>query len=123
MTGRLATCVAGIALVAAACGGDRTPAPAGAAAGPATGKGSGSGDAPKRAAITAKSLSPVVIHELGADGQVPTALVIELAAPVIDREAIGTPSPKGNLKIAPAVDGELTHTGVSELTFTPSRPF
>ncbi|HEX8115210.1 MAG TPA: hypothetical protein VF516_46100, partial [Kofleriaceae bacterium] len=61
--------------------------------------------------------------ELGADNQVPTAVVIELAAPVIDREAIGSASPKTNLKIAPAVDGELSHTGVSELTFTPSRPF
>ncbi len=123
MTGRLATCVAGIALWAAACGGKKDADQAGAASGKAEGKGSGSSEAPKRAAITAKSLSPVVIHELGADNQVPTAVVIELAAPVIDRESIGSASPKTNLKITPAVDGELSHTGVSELTFTPSRPF
>ena len=123
MTGRLATCVAGIALVAAACGGTKNADQAGGSADSAAGKGSGSGDAPKRAAITAKSLSPVVIHELGADNQVPTAVVIELAAPVVDRAAIGSASPKANVKITPAVDGELSHTGVSELTFTPSRPF
>jgi uncharacterized protein YfaS (alpha-2-macroglobulin family) len=123
MTGRLATCVAGIALVAAACGGNKNADQAGGTAGSAAGKGSGSGDAPKRAAITAKSLSPVVIHELGADNQVPAAVVIELAAPVIDRQSVGSPSPAANLKITPAVAGELIHTGVSELTFTPSRPF
>ena len=130
MTGRLATCVAGIALVVtAACSGKKNPeeaspgkpAEAGSAAGKA--RGSGAADAPKRAAITAKSLSPVVIHELGADNVVPTAIVIELAAPVIDREAIGSPSPATNLKITPATAGELVHSGVSELTFTPSRPF
>jgi len=27
------------------------------------------------------------------------------------------------LKITPAIAGSLVHTGVSELTFTPSRPF
>ena|SRR5436190_22993407 len=123
MTGRLATCVAGIALVAAACSGKKDADQAGGAAGSAAGKGSGSGDAPRRAAITAKSLSPVVIHELGADNQVPTAVEIELAAPVIDRTAVGSTSPAANLKITPAVAGELSHTGVSELTFTPSRPF
>src|SRR5579872_1776205 len=124
MTGRLATCVAGIALVAAACGGKKDADQASGAAGSAAaGKGSGSADAPKRAAITAKSLSPVVIHELGADDQVPTAVVIELAAPVIDRGAVGSPSKAADLKITPAVAGELVHTGVSELTFTPRRPF
>ncbi len=123
MTGRLATCVAGIVLVAAACGGKKDADQPAGSAGSATGKAAGSGDAPKRAAITAKSLSPVVIHELGADNQVPTAVVIELAAPVIDRAAVGSPSLPANLKITPAVAGELSHTGVSELTFTPRRPF
>jgi len=47
MTGRLATCVAGIALVAAACGGKKDADQAGGAAGPAAaGKGAGSADAP-----------------------------------------------------------------------------
>lgn len=125
MTVRCATCAAGIALmVAAACGGNKNPDQAPAVRGKDAGKGSGSADAPPpRAAITARSLSPVVIHEIGAENVVPTALVIELAAPVIDREAIGSPSPAANLKITPAIGGALIHTGVSELTFTPSRPF
>jgi len=40
----------------------------------------------KRSAITPKSLSPVLIHELGSENVVPTAVVIELAAPIVDRE-------------------------------------
>ena len=66
MTGRLATCAAGIALVAAACGGKQDAEDVGALAGKTEGKGSGSGDAPKRAPITAKSLSPVVIYTVRA---------------------------------------------------------
>jgi len=40
------------------------------------------------------SLSPVVIHELGADGSVPASIVIELAAPIAAREAIGSRRPR-----------------------------
>ena len=127
MTGRFA-CAASIALVmVTACGGKKNADDGGGAgtAGKDAGSGSGAGssDAPKRAAITAKSLSPVVIHELGSENVVPTAIAIELAAPVVDRAAVGSPSPDGNVKITPAIAGSLIHTGVSELTFTPSRPF
>ena len=71
MTGRCATYVAGIALVVvAACGGkkpDRGDKAEQAHTVKAKDVAKGSGDAPpKRAEITPKSLSPVVIHELGA---------------------------------------------------------
>jgi alpha-2-macroglobulin len=124
MIGRSATCVAMIAWLAlTACGGkkatddDKTVVKAQDMA-------KGSGDAPpKRAQLTPKSLSPVLIHELGADNTVPTAVVIELASPVIDRDAVGSPSPAANFKITPELAGTLIHTGISELTFTPTRPF
>jgi len=85
--------------------------------------GKGSGDAPKRTQLTAKSLSPVIIHELGDDGVVPSQIVIELAAAVVDRDQVGSSIDKKHYKITPSIDGSLNHTGVSELTFTPARPF
>jgi uncharacterized protein YfaS (alpha-2-macroglobulin family) len=113
-----------VLVVAAACGGKKPDDDGKAvkARDGATGA-TGSGDAPKRAAITAKLISPVVIHELGADNVAPTSIVIELAAPVIDQATVGKPSPAGNLKITPAVAGTLIHTGISELTFTPEHSF
>ncbi|HEY0483972.1 MAG TPA: MG2 domain-containing protein [Kofleriaceae bacterium] len=81
----------------------------------------GSGDAPpRRAAITPKLLSPVVIHEVGADGTVPTAVMISVASPIID--GAGSPSTAA-FKITPAIPGTMMHTGITELTFTPERPF
>jgi len=130
---RLATWFAAIALVAAGCGGEKepekdketttaTPGVPGAPKGPEAGK--GSADAPpRRAALTSKSLSPVVIHEIASENVVPSAVVIELASPIIDRQTVGSESPSVNFKITPAIDGTLIHTGISELTFTPTRPF
>ena len=84
-----ATCAVAIALVAIiACGGKKQEQPPNTARAQDMAKGSGDGP-PKRAAITPKSLSPVVIHELGAENVVPTAIVIELASPIIDRGAVG----------------------------------
>jgi uncharacterized protein YfaS (alpha-2-macroglobulin family) len=121
--GRFATYAAVIALVAVtACGGKKAADEAGTANAPDQAKGSGEGP-PKRAAITPKSLSPVLIHELGAESVVPTAVVIELASPIIDRDTVGSPSPAKNLKVSPELAGNLIHTGISELTFTPARPF
>ncbi|HEU4730471.1 MAG TPA: MG2 domain-containing protein, partial [Kofleriaceae bacterium] len=122
MIGRIATCVLGIALAGAGCGGKKQPEEASTRKPAEAGKGSAD-SAPKRAPITAKGLSPVVIHELGADSSVPTAIVIELASSVIDRDAVGSASPAANLKITPEIGGSLSHTGVSQLTFTPARPF
>src|ERR1043165_7538634 len=77
---------------------------------------------PPRDPVTAVKLSPV-IHEFGIDNVVPTAIVIQLAAPVVDRADVGRPTDKTVLKITPAVAGYVRYTGVSELTFTPSSPF
>jgi alpha-2-macroglobulin len=123
MMGRSATYVVVIAALGlTGCGGKKS-ADDGAAVHPVD-PAKGSGDAaPKRAPITAQSLAPVLIHELGAEGVVPTSIVIELAAPIVDKDAIGSPSPAGNLKLTPPIDGALIHTGISELTFTPARPF
>jgi alpha-2-macroglobulin len=76
---------------------------------------------PPRNAVTATKLSPV-IHELGPDNVVPTSIVIQLAAPIIDRADVGQTTTKSRLKLTPDVPGHLTYTGVSEVTFTPVRP-
>jgi len=134
---RFATCIAGIALLAAACGTKNNGEQGGQAQGKAGGaKGSGAGatagatagsaasaDAPRRTAVTSTSLSPVLIHEIGADNVVPSAVVIEFALPIVGQEAVGSQSPASNLKITPPVAGRLVHSGVSELTFTPNRSF
>jgi uncharacterized protein YfaS (alpha-2-macroglobulin family) len=77
---------------------------------------------PPREPVTATKLSPV-IHELGPDAVVPTTIVIQLATAVIDKADVGMATTKSKLKLTPDVPGTLTYTGVSELTFTPSRPF
>ena len=123
MMGR-STCVVGIALAVVACGGKKETDKAEPNTVKAQDVAKGSADAPpRRAQLTAKSLSPVVIHEIGTENVVPTAVVIELAAPIVDREGVGTPSPATSIKITPEIPGALIHTGVSELTFTPTRPF
>ena len=83
---------------------------------------SGGDEPPKREAVTAKKLAPV-IHELGADRVVPTSVVIELAAPIVDREHVGEVSGATKVKITPEIAGALTYSAESELTFTPARPF
>ncbi|HEY5944559.1 MAG TPA: MG2 domain-containing protein, partial [Kofleriaceae bacterium] len=77
---------------------------------------------PKREALTPGKLSPV-IHELGAENAVPTSIVIQLASPIIDRADVGQPTTKTVLRLTPALAGSVTYSGVSELTFTPTRPF
>jgi hypothetical protein len=91
----------GIALAVIACGGNKAADQAGDGK-PQESAAKGSADGPpKRAAITPKSLSPVVIQELGAENVVPTAVAIELAAAIIDRDAVGSPNPATTLKITP----------------------
>lgn len=117
------TCVVAIALVAViACGGKKQEDQPNTVKAVDMAKGSGDGP-PKRAALTPKSLSPVLIHELGAENVVPTSIVIQLGSPIVDRDTVGSPSPAANLKLTPEIAGRLIHTGISELTFTPSRPF
>ncbi|HEY5926191.1 MAG TPA: MG2 domain-containing protein [Kofleriaceae bacterium] len=77
---------------------------------------------PKRETLTAPKLSPV-IHELGPENAVPTSIVIQMAQPLIDRADVGQRTTKTVLKLTPAVTGTVTYSGVSELTFTPTRPF
>jgi hypothetical protein len=77
---------------------------------------------PPREPVTAAKLSPV-IHELGPDNVVPTTIVIQLAAAVIDKADVGMTSDKTKIKITPETPGRLSFTGVSELTFQPAQPF
>ncbi|MBA3819539.1 MAG: hypothetical protein H0X17_11650, partial [Deltaproteobacteria bacterium] len=77
---------------------------------------------PKRVALTPAKLAPV-IHELAVDHVVPTAVIIELATPIIDGDQVGGVSSGSVLKITPEIAGQLTSSSVSGLTFTPSRPF
>ncbi len=91
------------------------------------GKGAGSdgkpdADAPKRALVTAKRIQPL-IHELGEEHVVPTAVVIELATPIVERGSVGGTSSQSVVKVTPETAGTLVYSGVSELTFTPARPF
>ena len=77
---------------------------------------------PKPTVVTSKRADPQ-IHELGMDHVVPTAIVIELATPIVDRDLIGSVSSKSQVKVTPEVPGSLSYTGVSEVTFTPARQF
>lgn len=77
---------------------------------------------PKRDPVTSSKLEPI-IHELGPDNVVPTTIVIQLAQPVIDKVDVGNATVKSSVKITPDIPGRLTYTGVSELTFTPNKPF
>ena len=111
-----------IVAASAACGSKKQPAddtPArsdgNAAAGPST------DGAPKRTAVSAQKLSPV-IHELGVDKVVPTAIVIELASAIVDTQQVGQVSEKSRLVLKPEAAGTLTYSKVAELTFTPTAP-
>jgi len=129
MTRRLATCVA-LATLISACKNNPSKLDDVPGAGPigVTASGSGSDadksvDAPPaREPVTAAKLQPI-IHELGPDNVVPTSIVIQLATPVIDRGDVGNGTVKSVLELTPDVPGRLAYTGVSELTFTPTRPF
>src|SRR5687768_16418500 len=77
---------------------------------------------PKRDPVTAEKLAPV-IHELGSENAVPGSIVIQLATPIIDRQDVRQTTTKTIVKVTPATAGLVTYSGVSELTFTPSRPF
>jgi alpha-2-macroglobulin len=93
-----------------------------------TSDGSGAGsnkstDAPpKPTAVTSKRADPQ-IHELGMEHVVPTSIMIELATPIVDRDHVGSASARSVVKITPEIAGTLSYSGVSELTFTPTRPF
>src|SRR5438105_15885280 len=64
---------------------------------------------PKRAALTLDKLAPV-IHEIGDGTTVPQALVIEVGAPIIDRENGGGVSSQTKLEIKPEIAGTLAYT-------------
>lgn len=76
---------------------------------------------PKREPVTAAKLAPI-IHELGIDNAVPTSIVIQLATPIIDRSDVNRTTRKTIVKLTPEAAGLVTYSGVSELTFTPTRP-
>src|SRR5688572_17309188 len=76
---------------------------------------------PKRVALSGKKLAPV-IHELGVDNVVPSAVVIEMATPIIDADLVGGVSTKSVLEIKPATKGRLVYSSVSGMTFTPDNP-
>ena len=77
---------------------------------------------PKHLPLTARDVAPI-IHELGRAEHVPTSIVIELARPVVDNDAVGGTGEKTVLKITPEVPGRLAFTKPSELTFTPANGF
>ena len=61
-------------------------------------------EAPKLPPVTPKKLAPV-INVLGAENVVPTAVVIELATPIIDRAEVGASAASRKLMITPEVAG------------------
>ncbi|HUJ57480.1 MAG TPA: MG2 domain-containing protein [Kofleriaceae bacterium] len=77
---------------------------------------------PKLPPVSVKKLQPM-IHELGVEHVVPTGVVIELATPIVDKDHVGEVSSRSVFKITPEIAGTLSYTNVSELTFTPARPF
>ncbi|HEX7702021.1 MAG TPA: hypothetical protein VF403_14895, partial [Kofleriaceae bacterium] len=93
-----------------------------------TSDGSGAGsnkstDAPPKPTVVTSKRADPQIHELGMEHVVPTSIMIELATPIVDRDHVGSASARSVVKITPEIAGTLSYSGVSELTFTPTRPF
>ncbi len=76
---------------------------------------------PKPPPLTPKKLAPT-LHEIGVEGAVPRGIVVELATPAIDRSRVGESSAGTRISLTPETEGDVTWTGVSTLTFVPSRP-
>src|SRR4051812_36472386 len=74
-------------------GGGTTTAAAPHASEDSTEQGKGIDAPPKRDPVTATKLSPV-IHEFGSEGVLPSAIVVQLATPVIDRAEVGSSAGK-----------------------------
>src|SRR5215470_11292480 len=106
------------AVVLAACGEKKETKVAVADGGPAPIVSEGP---PKPPPLTPKKIAPT-LHEIGVEGAVPRGIAVELATPVIERSRVGETSAKTRLALTPETDGEITWTGVSTLTFVPSKP-
>ncbi|MCP3097593.1 MG2 domain-containing protein [Myxococcus sp. K15C18031901] len=91
-----------------------TPAPTAAA----TAQDAGSPGATTPAPIVVETLTPV-IREVAAEGIIPDTLVIELSRPVLARGSVGEETV---LRVRPGVQGRLTWTSDSTLTFTAQAP-
>jgi len=78
---------------------------------------------PARPELRASELDPQ-IRELGPERSVPTRLVVRFARAVADDAQVGSPLGEGTrLTIEPPVEGELTFTSSSVLTFVPAQGF
>src|SRR4051812_41971465 len=66
---------------------------------------------PKRTPLTFAQLAPIV-HEVGTTGGLPTHVVVELAAPAIDKGGLGRTA-ETELVFTPPVAGSLRWTGAS----------
>ncbi len=74
-------------------------------------------------ALSPEELAPVIREVAEADVG-PTKVVIELAGPVIDEAQVGKDPGAGTvLTIEPEIDGKLSFTSRSTLTFTPAESF
>src|SRR3569623_330589 len=103
---RFVTCAAVVAAALVACKGhksklDEMGAPQVAHTGSAAP--AKENEAPKLPPVTPAKLAPV-INVLGPENVVPSAVVIELATPIIDQSQVGGVSSKTKLSITPEVD-------------------
>lgn len=124
MTVRCATAVAAtvLMLVTTSCGGDKSEPAASAPNATAPPKAEVADGSAPRAPITAAAMSPVGIYPVGPTDAAPTSILIQLAAPIIEQSRVGQGS-NSKVKITPEIPGTLVNSGVSELRFTPHRPF
>ena len=74
--------------------------------------------------LSASDLAPVLSPQ-GAEDAIPDRLVVELATPAVDASGAfpRSASPRNVLAFEPRVDGMLSWSGPSTLTFTPKRGF
>ncbi|MBZ0112439.1 MAG: hypothetical protein K8J08_08270 [Thermoanaerobaculia bacterium] len=73
------------------------------------------------APVAAADLDPM-IRELGQQGAVPQAIVVEMARPVVGLDKVGTDAEGFEIVSDPPIDGRAVYTSPSTISFQPTTP-
>ena len=73
------------------------------------------------APVAATDLDPM-IRELGPQGSVPQAIVVEMARPVVGADKVGSDAEGFEIVSDPPIDGRAVYTSPSTISFQPTTP-